>query len=51
MTLTAAHISPIIAIAAGHLDPDYAAVIELHRCHLPHRGRIYRAERHTISVH
>jgi hypothetical protein len=25
-----------------HFDPDYAAIIELRRCHLPHRHRVYR---------
>jgi hypothetical protein len=34
----------------GHLDPDYAEVAELHRCHLPYLDRAYGAERH-LSFH
>ena len=32
-----------------HSDFNNAQHVELHRCHLPHRGRLDRAQRHTIS--
>src|ERR1035441_693638 len=31
---------------SGHLDPDFAAIVELRRCHLPNRDRPYWAEWH-----
>ena len=48
MVLTAAHISPIIALIAGILISDFAAIVELRRCHLPYRYRAYRAEWNSI---
>ena len=50
MTVTVAHLTPIVALHRRHPDPHHAAAAQLHRRDLPDRHRPRRAQRHS-SLH
>jgi hypothetical protein len=51
MALTAAHISPLIALVAGILILIVPQLLKLHRRNLSYRGGAHRTERHLSFRH